>query len=482
MALLQQLVGFTLRQVIGDAAEDVNSAAVEIGEAVGGVGGRVLKVVGNHFRDHSHTLPRALKRANDKSWHALGVALGGNGLFDWLKRQFASGDDKGLRKQVDEFLKCDAASFPGTSDQFRKDCLKEYQRAGKAGLFRMDAVDPGAAAQQVANFDRYTNTPALIQRTNAVMDRVADQLAESYPNLAQLLRLPTPDGIPLVAAAFSYFFRREVETDDELANGLFFEYLRRLTATQAKAFAAMMDRLRDIADGVQRTEENTEEIIGLLKHFKKGVSYDNEQEQAFLLQQREKFRRLPRESQKAADWSAMADRLGEAGLYGQAQEEHNNAAAAALQENNQELAAAEHFKAYLSACEKQQWAAALASIQAAAKLDERFELFPLHRYLPKRILGAGGFGTVFLCDDLDMGGEVAIKAIHNHATDLDRNVGKVLQEAHTLKALVHPGIIGVRDGTYADRARTRPYIVMDYFQGLSITPFGFGAALQPRPV
>jgi hypothetical protein len=178
------------------------------------------------------------------------------------------------------------------------------------------------------------------------MDSVADQLAEGYPNLAQLLRRPTPDGIPLVAAAFTYFFRREVETDDELANGLFFEYLRRLTATQAKAFAAMMDQLRDLADGVQRTEE----IIGILKHFRKGVSYDSEQEQDFLLQQRQKFRQLPRSSQKAADWSALADRLGEAGLYGPAQEEHNNAAAAALQENNRELAVAEHFKAYLSAC------------------------------------------------------------------------------------------------------------------------------------
>ena len=168
MALLQQLVGFTLRQVI-----DLDVEA--LGEAVGGVSGRVLQIVGNHFRDHSQTLPRALQRANDKSWHALGVALGGNGLFDWLKRQFASGDDKGLRQQVAEFLKSDAASFPGTSDQFRSACLKEYQRAGKAGQFRMDVVDQGAAAQQAATFDRYTNTPALIQGTNAVMERVAQQ-------------------------------------------------------------------------------------------------------------------------------------------------------------------------------------------------------------------------------------------------------------------------------------------------------------------
>jgi hypothetical protein len=33
-----------------------------------------------------------------------------------------------------------------------------------------------------------------------------------------------------------YFFHREVETDEELAHGLFFDGLRQLTASQAKAF------------------------------------------------------------------------------------------------------------------------------------------------------------------------------------------------------------------------------------------------------
>ena len=39
-----------------------------------------------------------------------------------------------------------------------------------------------------------------------------------------------------MAAAFCYFFRREVETDDELAHGLFFDGLRQLSASQARAF------------------------------------------------------------------------------------------------------------------------------------------------------------------------------------------------------------------------------------------------------
>ena len=78
------------------------------------------------------------------------------------------------------------------------------------------------------------------------MDGVADALAESYPNLARLLRTPTPAGPPLLAAAFCYFFRREVETDDELAHGLFFDGLRQLSASQAKAFGEVGQALASL--------------------------------------------------------------------------------------------------------------------------------------------------------------------------------------------------------------------------------------------
>ena len=76
----------------------------------------------------------------------------------------------------------------------------------------------------------------LIEKARWAVDSVADALAECYPNLARLLRTPTPAGPPLLAAAFCYCFRREVETEDELAHGLFFDGLRQLLASQAKAF------------------------------------------------------------------------------------------------------------------------------------------------------------------------------------------------------------------------------------------------------
>src|SRR5207245_7965018 len=77
---------------------------------------------------------------------------------------------------------------------------------------------------------------------------IADALAENYPNLSRLLRTPTAAGPPLLAAAFAYFFRREVETDDELAHGLFFDGLRQLTGSQVRAFGALNKALATLGD------------------------------------------------------------------------------------------------------------------------------------------------------------------------------------------------------------------------------------------
>src|SRR5439155_183257 len=51
------------------------------------------------------------------------------------------------------------------------------------------------------------------------------------------------------------------------------------------------------------------------------------------------------------------------------------------------------------------------------------------------------------------------------ADDLDRQAEMVLQEATVLEQLNHPGIIRLRHCGYADAARSRPYLVMDYFEG-----------------
>ena len=65
----------------------------------------------------------------------------------------------------------------------------------------------------------------LIDGASAAMTRIADELAPRCPNLAELLRHRPAGGTPLLAAAFAYFLRRDVETNAELARGLTFDGL-----------------------------------------------------------------------------------------------------------------------------------------------------------------------------------------------------------------------------------------------------------------
>ena len=153
-----------------------------------------------------------------------------------MKVFFASGDDKGVREQVQLFLKSNAVSFAGTGAAFRQACLDELKRLRKSGLLSTQGGSAADIARQAAGFKRHTDPQGLIEEARRAVAGVADALAGDYPNLSRLLRTPTPAGPPLLAAAFCYFFRREVETDDELAHGLFFDGLRQLSASQAKAF------------------------------------------------------------------------------------------------------------------------------------------------------------------------------------------------------------------------------------------------------
>ena len=85
MSLITPLVSFGLRQMIGDYADGPVQVATAIEQ---------------RFRDHSRTLPNALDHAHHRAWQALGVALAGDGFLDRVKVFFASGDDKGVRQQV----------------------------------------------------------------------------------------------------------------------------------------------------------------------------------------------------------------------------------------------------------------------------------------------------------------------------------------------------------------------------------------------
>ena len=50
--------------------------------AAGPVGHQLAKVIQNRLTDHGEILPNALKKANDRAWESVALALAEEGLFD----------------------------------------------------------------------------------------------------------------------------------------------------------------------------------------------------------------------------------------------------------------------------------------------------------------------------------------------------------------------------------------------------------------
>jgi formylglycine-generating enzyme required for sulfatase activity len=230
MSLVGALCGLGLRVTFGDAGEGVRE---------------VFDTIRDRFEDHSQALPRALERANDQAWQALAVALAGDGFFDHVKRLVTGGDARGLRERVNNLLSRHAASFDQTPRAFRHTCLAELEQARRSGLLSAKGITADEASKQ-ADFPYYGDPKSLMDAAVRTVEKLADGLVPSSPHLARLLRQPTPAAPPLLLSAFAFFFRREIETDDQLSRGLTFESLQRLTDGQAEGFAALGETLEGL--------------------------------------------------------------------------------------------------------------------------------------------------------------------------------------------------------------------------------------------
>lgn len=67
------------------------------------------------------------------------------------------------------------------------------------------------------------------------------------------------------------------------------------------------------------------------------------------------------------------------------------------------------------------------------------------RYVARRLLGVGGFGTVYLAQDLQLQRQVAIKIPHSRGIDHPRRTEAYFAEARIVAGLEHPGIVPVFD-------------------------------------
>jgi ribosomal protein S27E len=183
-----------------------------------------------------------------------------------------------------------------------------------------------------------------------------------------------------------------------------------------------------------------------------------------------RFRQLPPEEQRRL--SALQNALGKLQVGAGDFEEAYRTFTEVVQAVTDSSAKAEAFyNAYLAALAVRRWDEALLAIRHAASLHEqRFAPFPMGKYVPVRILGAGGFGVAFLCRHNDLNAEMVVKAVRDDG--LGRNVDDVLNEACLLNQVDHPCIIRLRDyGYMLPTEKARPYLVMDYFDGAPLQDF-----------
>jgi tetratricopeptide (TPR) repeat protein len=135
------------------------------------------------------------------------------------------------------------------------------------------------------------------------------------------------------------------------------------------------------------------------------------------------------------------------------------------------LARAEaHHNVYRAALERRDWAEALAALRRATALDAgAFAPFPPERFEPVRVLGAGGFGVTFLCEEPAARRQVVIKALRPDS--LERDAGTIFRETGWLQELDHPALLRVYEFGYAGPEGERPYLVLEHCEGETLAEY-----------
>jgi formylglycine-generating enzyme required for sulfatase activity/serine/threonine protein kinase len=497
MSVFLSLSSLALRQL-------VEGACAALGVKDGGEA--VVGFLTERFTDHSNRLTKALRQANDNAWKALEIALAGDSLWDRCKAAVATAEDRAFARQVRAFL--DATPLPEVARKtaFRQKCLEELRAARKGQALAVGTPDARQLAQDTAAFARFSDpTSRLDAEWGRVVVMVNGLDRAGYKSLAGLLGQRPAEGSPLLVLAVRYFFRRAVEDDPKLFQGLSFARLEALGEAQEQGFAALSaaltqqgERLEGLLVGTQAVVVQTHSAVLDLQGQMQGqgeqvrqigqavqqlleqhqlqrrelrpgdsLSIRNDNERQLVKQLVARYRALPEADRKEVP--ALLNAIGKlevvAGDFDQAQKDFQ---AVALLDKDNKAQAEAHHNAYLACLEKRDWSGAGQEFVKAVKLDaKRFAPFAVGKYQPVRILGAGGFGVAFLCKHKYMDAQVVVKTLT--LEDLGWDADKVFSEAQVLRQLDHAAIIRISDCGYVDAAnKSRPFLVMDYFNGMTL--------------
>lgn len=113
---------------------------------------------------------------------------------------------------------------------------------------------------------------------------------------------------------------------------------------------------------------------------------------------------------------------------------------------------------------KESYEAALSYMMQSLEVgNEECDLFDVERYEPQKILGAGGMGVTFLCNDVYEEREVVVKTLWRNASG---TIKEVFSEALISKKINDSRVLSIYE--IRRHKGSRPYIVMEYFEGIDL--------------
>src|SRR5262249_14920924 len=220
-----------LRGLAHGAADVIGIHAISTGVEA------VSNFLNKQFVDHSQKVGEALKTANERAWQALELSLAGDSWWERVKGSLRTAEDRSFRDQVQAFLQI-APIGEKTSTQFRQDCLRELRAARTAKLLTGGKMSPRELARQAGQLAGFDNPEQLLLAEHKALEGMGRELDQAgYPNLARFITLTPAEGSPLLVIAVRYIFRRQIETDAELFQGLAFGKLEKLEQGQEAGFA-----------------------------------------------------------------------------------------------------------------------------------------------------------------------------------------------------------------------------------------------------
>src|SRR5438309_10999803 len=101
----------------------------------------------------------------------------------------------------------------------------------------------------------------------------------------------------------------------------------------------------------------------------------------------------------------------------------------------------------------------LTHFQAEQLLQGKWRRFTIGRYKVLERLGAGGMGSVYLCEHKLMRRRVAVKVLPTAKAQDDAALQRFFREARAVAALDHPNIVHAYD---IDQDDTLHFLVMEY--------------------